>query len=163
MASHASRPDRGGQRQGFLKKTRRTSGSPGQIRCGVDQDWTSVYPTATPFRPSSVPLPIPNFLHLTPVAIRKHCEALKSFCTAWPSALGTDAQCDEHFPVKVESTDYMSAAPSLRNPSARVVHLRVKLSSLNLDDHARKKMLNLVETDTAKTPISSPSQLSAAH
>ncbi|KAL3061200.1 hypothetical protein OYC64_009407 [Pagothenia borchgrevinki] len=160
-------PDRGGQRQGFIKKQRRTSGEPRTAKMAVDQDWMSVYPTATPFRPSAVPLPvrmgypmkggvppekmgnlelmkIPNFLHLTPVAIRKHCEALKSFCTEWPSALDTDAQCDEHFPVKVESTDYLSAAPSLRNPSARVVHLRVKLSSLNLDDHARKKMLNLV-------------------
>ncbi|KAM6937266.1 small ribosomal subunit protein mS35 [Xenentodon cancila] len=133
----------------------------------VDQDWLAVYPSATPFRPNSIPLPvrmgypvkggvppekrgnlelikIPNFLHLTPTAIKKHCEALKPFCTEWPSALDTDAKCDEHFPVKVKSTDYVSAGPSLRNPSARIVHLSVKLSSLNLDDHARKKMLKLV-------------------
>lgn len=133
----------------------------------VNQDWTAVYPAATPFRANSVPLPvrmgypvrggvppekkgnlelikIPNFLHLTPAAIKKHCEALKPFCTEWPSALDTDAKCDQHFPVKVESTDYVSAGLSVRNPSARIVHLRIKLSSLNLDDHARKKMLKLV-------------------
>lgn len=133
----------------------------------VDQDWTAVYPAAAPFKANAVPLPvrmgyptkggvppekrgnlelikIPNFLHLTPAAIKKHCEALKPFCTEWPSALDTDAKCDEHFPIKVESTDYVSAGPSLRNPLARIVHLKVKLSSLNLDDHARKKMLKLV-------------------
>lgn len=87
---------------------------------------------------------IPNFLHLTPVAIKKHCEALKPFCTEWPSALDTDAKCDELFPVKVECTDYVSSGQSVRNPSARIVQLKVKLSDLNLDDHARKKMLKLV-------------------
>lgn len=133
----------------------------------VDQDWTAVYPSATPFRANTVPLPvrmgypikggvapdkkgnlelikIPNFLHLTPDAIKKHCESLKPFCTEWPSALDTDAKCAKHFPIKVQTTDYVSAGPSLRNPSARIVNLQVKLSSLNLDDHARKKMIKLV-------------------
>lgn len=132
----------------------------------VDQDWTAVYPAARVFRPGSVPLPvrmgyplkrgvppekrgnlelikIPNFLHLTPAAIKKHCEALKPFCNEWPSALDTDAKCDEHFPIKIASTDYLSAGTSLRNPLARTVQLSLKLSSLNLDDHARKKMLKL--------------------
>ncbi|XP_054476386.1 28S ribosomal protein S35, mitochondrial [Anoplopoma fimbria] len=168
-------PDRGGR--GIIRRPRRASGEPRTEKMPVDQDWTAVYPAATPFRPSSVPLPvrmgypvkggvppekkgnlelikIPNFLHLTPAAIKKHCEAMKPFCTEWPSALDTDAKCDEHFPVKVESTDYLSSGLSVRNPSARVVHLKVKLSSLNLDDHARKKMLKLVgeryckDTDT---------------
>ncbi|XP_044050340.1 28S ribosomal protein S35, mitochondrial [Siniperca chuatsi] len=159
-------PDRGG-RGSFVRKPRRDSGEPRTEKMPVDQDWTAVYPAATPFRPGSVPLPvrmgypvnggvppekkgnlelikIPNFLHLTPAAIKKHCEALKPFCTEWPSALDTDAKCDKHFPIKVESTDYVSAGPSVRNPSARIVHLKVKLSSLNLDDHAHKKMLKLV-------------------
>lgn len=160
------RPETGGR--GLPgKKPKRSQGVPRTEKMPVDQDWTAVYPAATPFRPSSVPLPvrmgypvkggvplekkgnlelikIPNFLHLTPAAIKKHCEALKPFCTEWPSVLDTDAKCDEHFPIKVESTDYVPAGPSIRNPSARIVHLKVKLSSLNLDDHARKKMLKLV-------------------
>uniref|UniRef100_A0A674B7R7 Mitochondrial ribosomal protein S35 n=1 Tax=Salmo trutta TaxID=8032 RepID=A0A674B7R7_SALTR len=197
-------PDRG-NRGPFNRRSRREAGDPRTDRMPVDQDWTAVYPTATPFRQGSVPLPvrmgfpvkkgvppekkgnlelikIPNFLHLTPLAIKKHCEALKrkskncllshtvtvatvfncvsvslfpeAFCTEWPSALDTGAKCDEHFPVKVESKDYVSAGTSLRNPSARVVHLRLKLSCLNLDDHARKKMVKLVgeryckDTDT---------------
>uniref|UniRef100_A0A8C7PWQ9 Ribosomal protein S24/S35 mitochondrial conserved domain-containing protein n=1 Tax=Oncorhynchus mykiss TaxID=8022 RepID=A0A8C7PWQ9_ONCMY len=139
----------------------------GTYRMLVDQDWTAVYLTAAPFRQGSVPLPvrmgfpvkrgvppekkgnlelikISNFLLLTPAATKKHCEALKPFCTEWPSALDTDAKYDEHFPVKVKSKDYMSAGTALRNPSTRIVHLRVKLSSLNLDNHARKKIVKLV-------------------
>uniref|UniRef100_A0A8C6QA57 Mitochondrial ribosomal protein S35 n=1 Tax=Nannospalax galili TaxID=1026970 RepID=A0A8C6QA57_NANGA len=133
----------------------------------VNQDWPSVYPVAAPFKPSAVPLPIrmgypvkkgvpmgkegnlelvkiPNFLHLTPVAIKRHCEALKDFCTEWPAALDTDEKCEKHFPVEVDTSDYVSSGPSNRNPKARVVTLRVKLSSLNLDDHAKKKLIKLV-------------------
>uniref|UniRef100_A0A087Y2G1 Mitochondrial ribosomal protein S35 n=1 Tax=Poecilia formosa TaxID=48698 RepID=A0A087Y2G1_POEFO len=159
-------PARGGKGS-TGRRPKRGPGEPRTEKMALDQDWTSVYPAATPFRANAVPLPlrmgypvkrgippekkgnlelikIPNFLHLTPAAIRKHCEALKPFCTEWPSALDTDAKCDELFPVKIQSTDYVSAGPSIRNPSARVVHMKVKLSSLNLDDHARKKMLKLV-------------------
>ncbi|XP_072291550.1 small ribosomal subunit protein mS35 [Eucyclogobius newberryi] len=159
-------PERGGRGQ-FVRRPRREEGPPRTEKMPVDQDWTAVYPSATPFRPNAVPLPIrmgypikggvapdkkgnmelikiPNFLHLTPTAIKKHCEALKSFCTEWPSALDTDAKCDKHFPIKVQTTDFVSSGLSLRNPSARIVHLQVKLSSLNLDDHARKKMIKLV-------------------
>uniref|UniRef100_A0A674B7V5 Mitochondrial ribosomal protein S35 n=1 Tax=Salmo trutta TaxID=8032 RepID=A0A674B7V5_SALTR len=148
-------PDRG-NRGPFNRRSRREAGDPRTDRMPVDQDWTAVYPTATPFRQGSVPLPvrmgfpvkkgvppekkgnlelikIPNFLHLTPLAIKKHCEALKPFCTEWPSALDTGAKCDEHFPVKVESKDYVSAGTSLRNPSARVVHLRVSFCLPNYD------------------------------
>ncbi|KAH0616369.1 hypothetical protein JD844_027411 [Phrynosoma platyrhinos] len=131
----------------------------------VDQDWTSVYPAAAAFKPSSVPLPIrmgypvkrgvpptkhgnleliPNFLHLTPVAIRKHCAALKDFCTEWPTVLNNEEKCMQHFPIEVDTVDYVSAGPSVRNPKARVVTLRIKLSSLNLDDHAKKKLIKLL-------------------
>uniref|UniRef100_A0A8C1IGP3 Uncharacterized protein n=1 Tax=Cyprinus carpio TaxID=7962 RepID=A0A8C1IGP3_CYPCA len=65
---------------------------------------------------------IQNFLHLTPVAIKKHCEALKQFCTEWPSALDSEEKCMKHFPIQVQSKEF----------TVRIV----KLSSLNLDDHA---------------------------
>ncbi|XP_077425626.1 small ribosomal subunit protein mS35 [Vanacampus margaritifer] len=159
-------PERG-NRGTFPKRPRKEEGPPRTEKMAEDQDWTAVYSAPAPFRATSVPLPVrmgypvkggvppekkgnlelikvPNFLHLTPAAIRKHCEALKPFCSEWPSALDTDAKCERHFPIQVESSDYMSAGLSVRNPAARVVHLRVKLSSLNLDDHARKKMLKLV-------------------
>uniref|UniRef100_A0A1A8RRW3 Mitochondrial ribosomal protein S35 n=2 Tax=Nothobranchius TaxID=28779 RepID=A0A1A8RRW3_9TELE len=159
-------PERSGKGS-FGRRAKREPGTPRTAKMPLDQDWTSVYPAATPFRANSVPLPvrmgypvrggvppekkgnlelikIPNFLHLTPAAIRKHCEALKPFCTEWPSALDSGDKCDELFPVKIESSDFVSAGPSVRNPAARVVHLRLKLSSLKLDDHARKKMLKLV-------------------
>jgi small subunit ribosomal protein S35 len=70
----------------------------------TDQDWTNVWPAATTFKGSVVPLPItqgyvasdkenkglpiekyanaelmkiPNFFHLTPNHIKKHCAAIK--------------------------------------------------------------------------------------
>ncbi|KAM8973155.1 small ribosomal subunit protein mS35 isoform 2-T2 [Pelodytes ibericus] len=133
----------------------------------ADQDWTNVYPTAASFKPSAVPLPIrmgypvrsgvppektgnlelvkiPNFLHLTPVAIKQHCAALREFCTPWPSAFSSDEVINRHYPIEFQTVDYVSAGPSVRNPKARVVTLQVKLSSLNLDDHARKKFIKLV-------------------
>ncbi|XP_076863159.1 small ribosomal subunit protein mS35 isoform X2 [Brachyhypopomus gauderio] len=160
-------------------RPRREAGAPRTERMSVDQDWTAVYPTAKPFKANVVPLPvrmgypvnsgvppekkgnlelikIPNFLHLTPIAIKKHCDALKPFCTEWPTALDSDAMCEKHFPVKVQSKDYVSAGPSVRNPKARNITLTVKLSSLNLDDHARKKLIKLSgeryneETDTLR-------------
>uniref|UniRef100_A0A8C9FEK1 Mitochondrial ribosomal protein S35 n=1 Tax=Pavo cristatus TaxID=9049 RepID=A0A8C9FEK1_PAVCR len=68
---------------------------------------------------------IPNFLHLTPPAIKKHCAALRDFCTEWPSALDSDEKCEQHFPVEIETVDYVSAGTSIRNPKARIVTLRV--------------------------------------
>ncbi|XP_059192148.1 small ribosomal subunit protein mS35 [Centropristis striata] len=164
--SSVGKKDRGGR--GPKTANRKVGGSPRTEKMPLDQDWTAVYPAAATFKAGSVPLPvrmgypvrggvppektgnlelikIPNFLHLTPVAIKKHCEALKPFCTEWPSVLDTDAKCDENFPIKIESSDYVSAGLTLRNPAARVVHLKVKLSDLNLDDHARKKMIKLVK------------------
>ncbi|XP_058146967.1 small ribosomal subunit protein mS35-like [Dasypus novemcinctus] len=143
-------------------------------KMAVDRDWPSVYPVAAPFRSSTVPLPvrmgnpvkrevpmekegnlellkIPNFLHLTPVAIKKHCEALKDFCTEWPAALNSDEKCEEHFPIEIDTTDYMSAGPSVRNPKARIVTLRVRLSSLKLDDHAKKQLIKLVGEQYCQT------------
>ena len=73
-----------------------------------NQDWGSVRPAQRTFQPSVVPLPIrqgyrqlkeqitpykyanpelmkiPNFLHLTPPMIKRHCSKLKELCTPWP-------------------------------------------------------------------------------
>uniref|UniRef100_A0A8C1Q3Z1 Uncharacterized protein n=1 Tax=Cyprinus carpio TaxID=7962 RepID=A0A8C1Q3Z1_CYPCA len=56
--------------------------------------------------PSSNVFQIQNFLHLTPVAIKKHCEALKQFCTEWPSALDSEEKCMKHFPIQVQSKEF---------------------------------------------------------
>ena len=75
----------------------------------TDQDWPSVWPAAATYRSSVVPLPIrmgsrpnpekrapfkrvgnlellkiPNFLHLTPEHIKRHCEAIKSTIFSFP-------------------------------------------------------------------------------
>lgn len=138
---------------------------PRSERMPVDQDWPSVWPTAQSFRPSVVPLPlrqgyrekgappgkyanlelmkVPNFLHLTPAHLSKHAKVLRQFCTPWPAGLETDEKCEEHFPVEVIDSDYCHASPSIRDPRSRIVTLRVKLSDLELDYHARDKLLRL--------------------
>lgn len=87
---------------------------------------------------------VPNFLHLTPPVIKRQCEALKPFCTEWPKLLNSEDTIEKHYPLEIITSDYCHASPSIRNPLARIVILRIKLSSLNLDKHARDKFLRLV-------------------
>lgn len=131
------------------------------------QDWGNVWPGPKTFHPSSVPLPIrqgyvpkgqappskkanaelmkiPNFLHLTPPVVQSQCEALKQFCTEWPKLLNSEEAIEKHYPVEIISSDYCHGSPSIRNPLARIVTLRIKLASLNLDKHARDKFLRLI-------------------
>ncbi|KAK1118548.1 hypothetical protein K0M31_014855 [Melipona bicolor] len=132
-----------------------------------NQDWQTIWPVARSFHPDIVPFPlqqgyknnegvhpgkhgnaellkIPNFLHLTPPVVKRHCEALKKFCTKWPKELETDEACIKHFPVEVITSDYCYSSPTIREPLARIVSLRVKLSSLHLDTHAKDKILRLL-------------------
>lgn len=133
------------------------------------QDWGSAWPTARVFHPATVPLPlhmsyrddnklnapvgkwhnpelmkIPNFLHLSPPVVARHCEALKKFCTEWPKALKTDEDVDRHFPVRIRTKDFLFSGPSLRWPEGRIVELSVPLKLLNLDERARDKFIRLV-------------------
>ncbi|XP_071942623.1 small ribosomal subunit protein mS35-like [Antedon mediterranea] len=141
---------------------------PRESRMQEDQDWSNVYPTAASFKWSAVPLPlrmgypvkrgipphkygnaelikIPNFLHLTPPAIKKQCAALKELCTQWPEKLKEDSElCQRMFPLEVELSDYVHSGPSLRHPDARIVSIKVNLDSIPLDEHARWKFIQLV-------------------
>lgn len=113
----------------------------------IDQDWTNVWPGPKTFHPATVPLAlrqgydqkraspgkygntelmkIPNFLHLTPPAVKKHCSAIKKFCTEWPKGLETDDDYNTHFPVTVITTDYCHSSPTIKDPKARVVTIKV--------------------------------------
>lgn len=122
----------------------------------VDQDWSAVWPGPRSFHPASVPLPlhqgfvpkntaapgkfanaelmkIPNFLHLTPPTIKKQCEALKKFCTPWPSGLETDEKIGQHFPIDVITSDYCHALPTIRNPLSRIVTIKVSVITFSGD------------------------------
>jgi len=133
----------------------------------IDQDWGSIWPVARTFHPATVPLPvaqgypatsqpipdkygnaelmkIPNFLHLTPPVIERQCAAIKKFCTPWPAGLETEEKQASHFPMTVSSSTYLHSSPSIRDPRARIVTMKVLVSSLNLDDHALDKLLRLV-------------------
>ncbi|XP_072750893.1 small ribosomal subunit protein mS35 isoform X1 [Anoplolepis gracilipes] len=149
------------------RKTRKISISQPRITdMPTDQNWPSVWPSARTFHPSTVPLPlrqgynekgappskyanaelmkIPNFLHLTPPAIQRHCEALKQFCTKWPNNLENEVKCRKHFPIEIITSDYCYSSPTIRDPLARIVNLQVKLSSLCLDTHAKDKLSRLL-------------------
>ncbi|CAL8074097.1 unnamed protein product [Orchesella dallaii] len=150
------------------RREKREVPPPRYLKMSTDQDWPSVWPTAKTFHPASVPLPlhqgyvepgnrsppnkfanlelmkIPNFLHLTPPAIKRHCEAIKKFCTPWPEELKDEYVLESLFPIEVISNDYCHSSPSIRDPKGRIVTLRVKLSHLNLDEHAKDKFLRLV-------------------
>jgi len=134
-----------------------------------DQSWGDVWPTARTFHPAVVPLPvrqgvkhtkahvipskwanaelmkIPNFLHLTPPVVSKHCAALSKFCTKWPEGLSTDEDVDEHFPITTITSDNLNSSSSIRDRRARIVTLQFKLDSLDLDRHARDKFIRLVK------------------
>uniref|UniRef100_A0A671MJU5 Uncharacterized protein n=1 Tax=Sinocyclocheilus anshuiensis TaxID=1608454 RepID=A0A671MJU5_9TELE len=100
--------------------------------------------------PSSNVFQIPNFLHLTPVAIKKHCaqdpdHPVSAYCLTI------------HYSSCILNRDAVLMNQTLSLIKKRFLSLQVKLSSLNLDDHARKKMLKLSEeryckdTDTLTT------------
>ncbi|KAJ0169705.1 hypothetical protein K1T71_014890 [Dendrolimus kikuchii] len=150
------------------RTARRTDIQPDRAdRMAPDQKWGNVWPGPKTFHPSSVPLAlrqgyvprgqappgkkanaelmkIPNFLHLTPPAIKSQCEAIKKYCTEWPKLLNSENAIEQHYPVEVITSDYCHATPSIRNPLARIVTLRIKLSTLELDKHARDKLIRLV-------------------
>ncbi|KAL4712776.1 hypothetical protein ACJJTC_019428 [Scirpophaga incertulas] len=150
------------------KVTRRNDVQPDRAdRMSIDQKWGNVWPGPKTFHPSSVPLPlrqgyvpkghvppgkkanaelmkIPNFLHLTPPVVKAQCEALKQFCTEWPSLLNSEEAIENHYPVETITSDYCHAGPTIRNPLARIATLRVKLSTLNLNKHAQDKFIRLV-------------------
>lgn len=138
----------------------------------VNQDWSIAWPTASTFKWSVVPFPvrqgfvenlsenggivpakyanaelmkIPNFFHLAPAHIKKQCDALKQFCTEWPAGLD-ETQVAAHFPVEVTTTDYCYAGPSVRDPRARVVRVKVKTAGLSLDSAAEEKLQRLAGT-----------------
>ncbi|KAF5401370.1 Mitochondrial ribosomal protein S35 [Paragonimus heterotremus] len=133
-------------------------------------DWTNIWPSAATFNYSVVPFPIrqgycknlaensgvspakyanaelmkiPNFLHLTKTHIRKHCEALKKFCTEWPAGLDSDQTIEKYYPMEIVQYNYVFSAPSIRDPRARIARLRIRLTHFGLDEHAKRKIIRL--------------------
>lgn len=136
----------------------------------TSQDWTAVWPAARTFNASVVPLPIrmgtrpdperrapfkkqgnlelvkiPNFLHLTPAAIKKHCDAIKKFCTPFPEELKEDSELTHDVvPVSLIYNDYVHQGSSIRDNRARVITTQVKLADLHLDASAEEKIKRLL-------------------
>ncbi|GMS79415.1 hypothetical protein PENTCL1PPCAC_1590 [Pristionchus entomophagus] len=144
----------------------------------TNQDWSSVWPAARSFASSVVPLPIrmgsrknpdkrapfkkegnlelvkiPNFLHLTPAAIQKHCEAIRKFTTPFPSSLAGQKDIAA-LPLTMTYADYVHQGTNIRDNRARVTTIRVKCAALGLNPAAKEKLQRLAgdryeeETDT---------------
>lgn len=163
------RPDRNmfNKRPKIRKRVSRIASEPRELGMEGDLDWPSMWPTAKTFVPSAVPLPlrqsyeskpgrvprqkyantelmkIANFLHLTPIAITRHCAAIKKFCTKWPQGLDDDQEVRANFPVTYVTKDYLHSSQTIRDFRAREVKLCVNINDLNLDDRQRDKMIRL--------------------
>jgi len=151
---------------------------PRSVKMDPDQDWTNVWPTGATFRHSVAPFPlrmgvsanssendgispdksvnvellkISNFLHLTPGHVEKHCRALQPFCSDWPEGLDTEEDFDRHFPVEVTTQDFVYSW-SLRDERAKINTVKVKVSSLHLDEHGRDKLVRLAEGRLTHAP-----------
>ena len=126
-----------------------------------NRDWTQIWDTASSYNSFLIPLPvrcgrarqrhpgvaptapgnielmkIPNFFHLTPVAIAKHCKALKPYMSEWPETVSRA--------VRVTTINYIFAGPSVRHPDSRFVKLQVDLADLKMDKHGERKFKLLV-------------------
>ncbi|CAG2243997.1 MRPS35 [Mytilus edulis] len=155
-----------------IQRTRfqRVRQPPRHLKMKVDQDWTNVWPTAHSFKWSVVPFPvrqghvknlaenegmipekygnlelmkIPNFLHLTPIHIKKQCQALKELCTPWPEGLEGN-EINRLFPLESQTNDYCFASNNIRDPRARNVTVKFNVGNLNLTKAAKRKFLHLV-------------------
>ena len=158
--------DRSAQRE--VPSFKKNVPPPRSKRMSTDQHWPSVWPAARTFHPAIVPLPlhmgyiekperysppskyanaelmkIPNFLHLSPPAVKAHCQAIKKFCTKWPKELATDEDCEKHFPIEIVFTDFVHASSTIRDPRSRLVKMMFKVDSLPLDYHGKDKIKRL--------------------
>uniref|UniRef100_A0A0N4UGQ1 MRP-S28 domain-containing protein n=1 Tax=Dracunculus medinensis TaxID=318479 RepID=A0A0N4UGQ1_DRAME len=126
----------------------------------TDQDWPSIWPVAASFRSSVVPLPvrmgyrrkpekripfktIPNFLHLTPAAIERHCKAIKKFCTQWPQEMSSSL-VDEYLPLIISYSDFIHQGNSIRDNRCRIITVMFKLNKLITNERAREKFIRLI-------------------
>jgi len=144
---------------------------PREERMSPEQDWTAVWPTAQVFKPSVVPLPlragrssgkavgyvplskyanvellkINNFLHLTPPAIEKHCQAIKKFMTKFPEEVKNHEVKKQFFPLEITTSSFCFSGPAVRHPDSRICTMAVKLSDLSLSEKARNKLILLLK------------------
>jgi len=74
--------------------------------------------------------------------IKRHCEAIRKFCTKWPENL-TDEIMEDQFPLTISYSDYVHQGTSLRDMRARIITMKLKLSALKLDDLSKDKLIRL--------------------
>ncbi|KAJ8976895.1 hypothetical protein NQ317_014066 [Molorchus minor] len=141
------------------KTTQETAWLPPRTKqMAVDKDWGNVWLVEGPFTQLLYLFQSDKFTQKRGNT-GDNAEALKKFCTPWPKALDTDEKCEKHFPFQVASSDYCHSSPTIRDPLSRIVTVQFKLSTLNLTDRAKDKILRLVddryneETDTVTLKV----------
>uniref|UniRef100_A0A914BZR5 Ribosomal protein S24/S35 mitochondrial conserved domain-containing protein n=1 Tax=Acrobeloides nanus TaxID=290746 RepID=A0A914BZR5_9BILA len=132
-----------------------------RYRITPEMDWPSHWPTAKTYNAQVCPLPIrreyqkhpglvtprdgfnntemlkiPNFLHLTPTAIKRHCEAIKEFFTPFPESIKKQKKAfrDEYFPITMKYSDFVHQSNSIRDCRSRTVTLIMSDVTFNLKD-----------------------------
>ncbi|XP_062521877.1 small ribosomal subunit protein mS35-like [Corticium candelabrum] len=80
---------------------------------------------------------IPNFFHLTPSHIEKHCKALRGLLKPFPKRVDKDRI------LRIHTQNYIYPGSTVRHPGARKVRLKVYVKDLGLDETATKKLILL--------------------
>jgi len=127
------------------------------------KDWPSAHPTPQSYNQNIIPLPIrmgrhwinridplpaeadgniellkiPNFFHLTPPAIERHCEALKPYTTPFPKDV-----IDR--PIRITTINYLYDGPSVRHPNSRKIKFQVYVKDLQLTAVEETKLKRLL-------------------
>jgi small subunit ribosomal protein S35 len=71
-------------------------------------------------------------------------QLFSEFFTPFPQELKDDPTLiDKHLPLKISYSDFVHQGTSIRDMRSRVVTIRIKLSNMNLDAHARDKLRRL--------------------
>lgn len=88
----------------------------------------------------------PHFLHLTPIAIKRHCKELKEFMTPFPKNILSKNSRFVEFPLVVKSSDYIGTRSDMADPRSQKVEMRVPLSILNLSVKAKIKLIDMIQS-----------------
>ncbi|MEN2498996.1 MAG: 28S ribosomal protein S35, mitochondrial, partial [Marteilia pararefringens] len=97
---------------------------------------------------------IPNFLHLTPDHIKRHCEALKSLCTYLPKNSDPHTNqvtsdevkqlLNDELPVELTSQDILYDSADFYHEISRRVRLTICVDRFNFNDSEKSKFVKLV-------------------
>ena len=75
---------------------------------------------------------MPMYIYIHMRTFHSGIDVFLGLCTQWPAGLPDDDAIRHHFPVQVESSDYLFSGPSIRDERARVVSFKVACFGVSL-------------------------------